>query len=173
MNLDTQRIDDAVLGLLYLTLHEGVRAWKSMDWGAMERLHQRDLIFDPASKAKSVVLTETGLREAQRLCGHLFGRTTNTATVRVHYGNASAEAERADGISGSLCRDATTGQYFFRVAKQRDEFTDYDLRHDDLAVTIATDAMAAFYRSGEMHVLDHSPDVLGLRSEGSSADVGA
>ena len=32
MALDKDRIDDAVLALLYLTLHDGWRAWKGFDW---------------------------------------------------------------------------------------------------------------------------------------------
>ena len=40
---------------------------------------------------------------------------------------------------------------------------DYEVLHDDLSVTIDVDAMAAFYRVGERDVLDHSPDVLGLK----------
>ena len=41
MNLDTDRIDQAVLALLYLGLHESSRAWKSFDWDAMTRLHKQ------------------------------------------------------------------------------------------------------------------------------------
>lgn len=40
MELDTNKIDDAVLALLYLGLHDGVRAWKGFDWEAMNRLHE-------------------------------------------------------------------------------------------------------------------------------------
>lgn len=58
MNLDTDRIDDAVLALLQLGLHEDVRAWKSFDWDAMDRLHQKGYISNPVGKAKSVVFTE-------------------------------------------------------------------------------------------------------------------
>ena len=39
---------------------------------AMTRLHARGLIEDPVKKAKSVVLTETGLTEAERLFKTLF-----------------------------------------------------------------------------------------------------
>jgi len=39
MQIDTDKIDEAVLALLFLTLHDGVRAWKSFDWDAMNRLH--------------------------------------------------------------------------------------------------------------------------------------
>lgn len=60
------------MALLYLGLHDGCRAWKGFDWDAMGRLHQKGLISDPVGKAKSVVLTEEGLREAERLFHALF-----------------------------------------------------------------------------------------------------
>jgi len=71
------RIDEAVLALLYLGIFEslpmgGARAWKSFDWDAMGRLHEKGLISDPAGKARSVVLTETGLREAEAAFLRLF-----------------------------------------------------------------------------------------------------
>ena len=60
-DLASDRIDEAVLALLYLNICEcprfgGARAWKSLDWDALDRLHDKDLISDPASKAKSVYL---------------------------------------------------------------------------------------------------------------------
>lgn len=73
MNIDTAKIDQTVLALLYLTLHDGNRAWKSHDWDAMNRLHEKGLISDPVSKAKSVALTENGLRESERLFESFFG----------------------------------------------------------------------------------------------------
>lgn len=73
MDYDTEKIDEAVLALAYLTLHAGARVWKSFDWDALNRLHAKGLISNPVSKAKSVVLTEEGLKEAERLCGKLFG----------------------------------------------------------------------------------------------------
>lgn len=42
--LDTDRIDDAVLALLHLGLHDGSRAWKGFDWEAMNRLHEKGMI---------------------------------------------------------------------------------------------------------------------------------
>ena len=72
MDYKTDKVDEAVLALLYLTLHDGVRVWKSFDWEAMNRLHQKGYISDPISKAKSVVLTEEGLREAEQLFKKLF-----------------------------------------------------------------------------------------------------
>jgi hypothetical protein len=72
MNYNVDKVDEAVLALLYLTLHDGARAWKSFDWDAMNRLHQKGYISDPVGKAKSVVLTEEGLHEAERLFKKLF-----------------------------------------------------------------------------------------------------
>lgn len=72
MNVDIGAIDDAVLALLYLTLHDHNRAWKSFDWEALNRLHERGLIGDPVNRAKSVVMTDEGLRESERLFKRLF-----------------------------------------------------------------------------------------------------
>ncbi len=76
MKLDNDRIDQAVLALLSLGLHEGSRAWKSFDWEAMSRLHRKGFISDPVNKAKSVTFTEEGLRESERLLESLFGQST-------------------------------------------------------------------------------------------------
>lgn len=74
MDLDSSKIDDAVLALLYLGLHDGARAWKGFDWDAMDRLHQAGLISDPQGKAKSVVFSEEGLKRAELLLNELFGK---------------------------------------------------------------------------------------------------
>jgi mRNA-degrading endonuclease toxin of MazEF toxin-antitoxin module len=61
-------IDEAVLALLWLNAFAdqgAIRAWKTFDWDAMDRLYERGLISDPKSKAKSVVLTEEGQRAAE------------------------------------------------------------------------------------------------------------
>ncbi len=76
MEIDTDKIDDAVLGLLWLTLHDERRAWKGIDWAALDRLHEKGLIADPANKAKSVVLTDEGLERAEELFQVLFTRPT-------------------------------------------------------------------------------------------------
>ena len=74
MEINTQRVDEAVLALLYLGLHERNRAWKGFDWDAMGRLHEKGFITDPVGKAKSVAFTEEGLQEARRLFELLFSR---------------------------------------------------------------------------------------------------
>jgi hypothetical protein len=72
--IDPDRIDDTVLALLWLGLHDGWRAWKGFDWDAMDRLHRKGMISDPVGKAKAVVFTEEGRREAERLFRELFAR---------------------------------------------------------------------------------------------------
>ena len=77
MDYDSEKIDEAVLALAYLTLHDGARVWKSLDWDALGRLHEKGYVSDPVSKAKSVVLTEQGMKEAERLCRKLFGKASS------------------------------------------------------------------------------------------------
>ena len=72
MNIDTEKIDEAVLALLFLTLHDGSRAWKGLDWDAMNRLYEKGSISNPVGKAKSVALTDKGLQESERLFSKLF-----------------------------------------------------------------------------------------------------
>ena len=73
--LDTDKIDQTVLALLYLTLHDGFRAWKGFDWEALNRLHDKGMIGNPVGRAKSVALTEEGLRESERLFRQMFMKT--------------------------------------------------------------------------------------------------
>jgi hypothetical protein len=77
--IDLDRIDEAVLALMFLTLHkernwELWRAWKSFDWAAMGRLHGKDLIFNPVGKAESVMLTDEGYRRSEEAYFRLFAR---------------------------------------------------------------------------------------------------
>jgi hypothetical protein len=44
MDIDTDKIDEAVLALLHLTLHDQFRAWKGHDWDALDRLYQKGMI---------------------------------------------------------------------------------------------------------------------------------
>ena len=78
VEIDTDKIDEAVLALLYLTLHDDVRAWKGFDWDAMDRLYRKGLIHDPVGKAKSVVLTDEGLAESERLFRKLFAKPASS-----------------------------------------------------------------------------------------------
>lgn len=72
--IDTDRLAEAALAILSLTLHDGGRVWKGLDWGLMDLLYKKGWIADPQSKAKSVVLTEEGERLAQAFLHKHFGR---------------------------------------------------------------------------------------------------
>jgi len=72
MALDTDKIDDAALALLYLTLHDGNRAWKGFDWNALGRLHEKGLIHDPVGKTKSVAFNVEGLERSKALFEAMF-----------------------------------------------------------------------------------------------------
>jgi hypothetical protein len=82
-SMNKDKIDEAVLALLYLghwlERHSGVaRSWKSFDWDTMERLHDRGLISNPATKAKSVTISGEGLRKAKEAYDRLFENTAPT-----------------------------------------------------------------------------------------------
>ena len=73
MNYDEDKVDRVVLALLLLGQHSGQRAWKSHDWDALGRLHEKGWISNPIGKEKSVVITDSGLRKAEECWGELFG----------------------------------------------------------------------------------------------------
>ena len=72
MNINTDAIDEVALALLYLTLHDRYRPWKGLDWDVLNRLYERGFIEDPVNKTKSVIFTEEGLRESERLFNQHF-----------------------------------------------------------------------------------------------------
>jgi len=70
--VDTDKVDDAVLALLFLSLGPNGRAWKGLDWHTLSRLHAKGYIGNPVGKAKSVVMTEGGIARSERLFRDLF-----------------------------------------------------------------------------------------------------
>ena len=74
MELDTDKIDDATLALLWLNWHETGMAWKTFSWSATDRLHEKGLISNPVGKAKSVGLSEEAERRGERLAREWFGK---------------------------------------------------------------------------------------------------
>jgi hypothetical protein len=85
MEFDQDKVDDAVLALLYLTRCDdkfGASAWRSHDWDALNRLHEKGYIGDPVNKNKSVPLTEDGKAKAEELFRKLFGKSTSGRSGR-------------------------------------------------------------------------------------------
>ena len=76
MEYDEDKVDEMVLALLFLTLHDNYRAWEGHDWDAMDRLHKKGMIENPVGKAKSVVLTEEGLQRSRELFAKYFAKPT-------------------------------------------------------------------------------------------------
>ena len=77
MDYDPDKVDDAVLALLFLTMSSdkyGTRAWKGHDWDALDRLHAKGYIGNPKNKALSVAVTEEGRACAEALFRNLFGK---------------------------------------------------------------------------------------------------
>lgn len=78
MEYDSDKVDDAVLALLYLTRFSdrfGAAAWKGHDWDALNRLHEKGYIGDPVNKNKSVGMTEEGRKRSEELFRKLFGKS--------------------------------------------------------------------------------------------------
>lgn len=76
MQYDQDKVDEVVLALLYLNqFDEGTttRAWKSLDWDAMNRLHEKGYISNPKGKAKSVAMSEKGKAQSEELFKKHFG----------------------------------------------------------------------------------------------------
>ena len=72
MEYDNDKVDDAALVLLFLTMEKfelgdlvGAKAWKGLDWDVLDRLHQKGYIDDPKNKNKSVVFSEEGMKRSE------------------------------------------------------------------------------------------------------------
>lgn len=72
MAINTEKIDNTVLALLQLTLHDSYRAWKGLDWDVLNRLHEAGYIDNPVNKTKSIGLTQEGLARSEQLFQELF-----------------------------------------------------------------------------------------------------
>ena len=72
MDYDKDKVDELTLAILFLVTHNrqeglGARAWKGFDWDTMDRLYEKGFITNPASKAKSVAMTEDGFKKSEEL----------------------------------------------------------------------------------------------------------
>jgi hypothetical protein len=70
MEYDKEKVDEMILALMWLIMRgdkNEVRAWKGFDWDALDRLHEKGLISDPKSKAKSVVLSDKAVKLSESL----------------------------------------------------------------------------------------------------------
>jgi len=98
-----------VLALMYLDLHDDARAWKGYPWDVLDVLFEGGLITDPARKAKSVALTDSGLAEAAR-CFHellaIESAVVDPPKPRASKAAALPDIQRAsvDALLGPICQ---------------------------------------------------------------------
>lgn len=107
MATNTDKIDDAVLALLHLTLHDEGRAWKGFDWDALGRLHENGMIEDPVGSSKSVVFTPDGLRRSKALFEKMFTAPSAEKQVsegQTKYPNISVELADLGGEMWPILR---------------------------------------------------------------------
>jgi len=75
MNYNTEKIDEVVLALLYLTPFgesDYHRTWKGHDWEVLNRLHEKGFIGNPKSKSKSVIFSDEGFEQSKILFKKYF-----------------------------------------------------------------------------------------------------
>jgi len=74
MDVDGEKLEQVVLALFQMNLSDdsGRRAWKSFPWSVLDSLHEKGYISNPATKAKSIVLSEEGARLSEKLFAKLF-----------------------------------------------------------------------------------------------------
>jgi len=75
MDVDAEKVQQAVLALLHLNTFDeksGKQPWKALPWSVMDQLHDKGYISDPATKAKSVRLSDEGARLSEKLFEKLF-----------------------------------------------------------------------------------------------------
>lgn len=72
MDYDVDKLDEAILAILYINFQETGSAWKTIPWGSMNCLHEKGLISNPISKAKSVSLTQEALEKAENFIARIF-----------------------------------------------------------------------------------------------------
>ena len=75
MDIDGDKLQQTVLALLYLNSFQegtGRRAWKGFPWTVMDALHEKGYISNPATKNKSVWLSDEGAKLSEELFENLF-----------------------------------------------------------------------------------------------------
>ena len=72
MQINQEKIEEATLALLFLTLHDENRAWKNFDFEIMDRLYEKGYILNPKNRAKSIAFTQEGLEKAKKCFEKLF-----------------------------------------------------------------------------------------------------
>ena len=82
MDYDENKVDEVVLALMNLTLHDEIRAWKGFDFRVLDRLYEKRISSaDPKNRARSVVLTGEGLARSEELFEKHFATSDRAEPV--------------------------------------------------------------------------------------------
>ena len=81
MPYDKDKVDEATLALLYLSLTRapdgGGRAWKAYDLQTLTRLHQKGWLAPPKTRDITVNLTPAGVQQAETFFRKYFAGAEN------------------------------------------------------------------------------------------------
>ena len=99
MEIDFDRIDEAVLALLFLGRHDKIRTWKSFDWFAMERLHAKGFISDPSARQNPWPSPNKACCSPRR-CSASYSRSVPCDGSRVHPSHWAPRSE--DQLHGEV-----------------------------------------------------------------------
>jgi hypothetical protein len=78
MDYYTDKVDEVVLALTWLVMHEDgpvTRVWKGFGWDALDRLHEKGLISNPKSRAKCIVVWDEAIELSEALFKKYFGKS--------------------------------------------------------------------------------------------------
>jgi hypothetical protein len=96
-HFDTDRLDEVILALLWANSFKekfgGYRAWKSLPWDALDRLHAKGLIGDAHGRAQSVTLDDEAHARGQALFEQWFGLGAPASTESTTQARAKATAK--------------------------------------------------------------------------------
>ena len=100
-HFDTDRIDDVVLALLWANAFDDQgahRAWKSLNWDALDRLHAKGLISNPHSHAHSVTLDDDACERGRMLFQQWFAAAPPQAAAPAAKAKAKTKAAGAAAL---------------------------------------------------------------------------
>lgn len=78
MDIDEEKIDDATLAILSISMDKNRSAWKQVDWSITNRLYEKGFIHNPVGTTKSITFTEEGEAKAAELFKTLFCKNSQS-----------------------------------------------------------------------------------------------
>ena len=107
MATDTKKIDDAVLALLHLTLHDQSHASAGFAPEVLGRLRENGMIEDPAEDSDSIEFTPEGLQRSKALFATMFtapSAEAQTSASPTKYPNISVKLSDLGGEMWPILR---------------------------------------------------------------------